>query len=121
VYLARLSPLRKDNLNLFCSVANPARPISKNGLSFFIKKLILDAHQWLPSELHPICKVKAHDVRGVATSLAFTRNVAFDKILSAASWKSSSVFATYYLRDLSLDYGDCRSLGPIVSAGAVLT
>ena len=38
-------------------------------ISFLLKQLIKSAHKDFPDHLAPPLKVKAHDVRGVATSL----------------------------------------------------
>ena len=36
--------------------------------------------------------VKAHSIRGIATSSAFLKNWSISSVLDAASWKSNSVF-----------------------------
>ena len=50
-------------------------------MSFFLKTLIREAHEKFSPLDETLFKVKAHDIRSVATSLAFSRNVALDKIL----------------------------------------
>ena len=36
------------------------------------------------------------------------------------SWGSNGVFASFYLREVSYVWDNCRSLGPIVAGGGVL-
>ena len=38
-------------------------------------------------------------------------------ILEAASWRSNSVFTSFYFKDLQFVYEGLRSLGPFVAAG----
>ena len=64
--------------------------------------------------------VRAHSIRGVATSVAFLRNWSVSKVLEAPTWRSNSVFASCYLKDVSYLFEDLRSLGPFVAAGSVL-
>ena len=45
--------------------------------------------------------VKAHDLRGVATSMAFKLNVSLSDIMKAATWKSPSTFSNLYLKEVA--------------------
>ena len=62
--------------------------------------------------------VRAHDIRGVSTSVAFHRNWSVSAVLDAATWSSSSVFTSFYLSDLQHEFQGLRSLGPFVAAGS---
>ena len=119
-YVNRTELLRGQHLHLFCSTKDPAVPMTKNGMSFFLKDLIRKAHEDCPSDALPLFKLQARNVRAVATSFSFLRNVPLRDILDTVCWKTDSVFATNYLKDLSFRYGDCHSLGPVVAAGAIL-
>ena len=61
--------------------------------------------------------VRAHDIRGVSTSVAFHRNWSVSAVLESAIWSSSSVFSSFYLRDVQHEYDGLLSLGPFVAAG----
>ena len=61
--------------------------------------------------------VRAHDFRGVSTSVAFHRNWSVSAVLDAATWSSSSVFPAFYVRALLHEFQGPRSLGPFVTAG----
>ena len=118
-YLDRVSNLRGSHGRLFCSLKNPARPMSKNAISYFIRVCIREAHESFDPGNERLLRVRAHDVRGVSTSLAYLRNVSLERVLQAACWRNASLFASSYLRDICLKYGDTYSVGPLVTAQAI--
>ena len=63
---------------------------------------------------------KAPGIRGMSSSHTFHRDWSVDAVLKAATWRCTSVFASFYLRGISLVLDNVRSLGPFVSAGLVL-
>ena len=120
-YLNRTKQLRTlSNKRLFVSPRDPSKPASKNGISYLLKHLIKEAHRVLQPDLIPILKVKPHEVRAVATSVSFEKNMSLDSVMEAAQWRCRSVFASHYLKDISYDFGSCRTLGPFVAAGTVI-
>ena len=44
--------------------------------------------------------LRAHSIRGVATSTVFMQNCSVSKVLETASWRSNSVFVSFFLRDV---------------------
>ena len=62
--------------------------------------------------------LRAHDIRCVSTSVAFHRNWSVSAVLESATWSSSSVFSSFYLRDIQHEYDGIRSLDPFVAAGS---
>ena len=80
VYLERTSSLSPRPRSLFVSSSNPSRPLSKNALSFFLRRVILNAGPVADSSTP-----RAHSVRDVATSASFLRNQSVSKVLEAAS------------------------------------
>ena len=105
---------------LFVAPSNPSRPASKNAISFLLKKLIRQAHEELCPDLLPILKVKPQEIRAVSTSLSYTHNLSLDAVIEAAQWRSNSVFASNYLKDVCIEYENCRTLGPLVTAGTII-
>ena len=93
------------------------RPLSKNALCYFLWSVIL---QSLPSPPTSSFSVRAHTVRSVSTSAAFSRNVALPDILAAATWRTSTVFTSFYLRDMQFTSDTGFALGSVVAAGAVV-
>ena len=112
IYLDRLSSLSPFRHRLFVS-HRPTRPFSKNAVSFFLRDVISSAGASRPE----VGQIRAHDIRGVSTSVAFHRNWSVSAVLESATWSSSSVFSSFYLRYLQHDYDGLLSLGPFVAAG----
>ena len=63
-------------------------------------------------------KIKAHDVRAVAASIACYRNTPLKELCGLIGWKSSNVFVRHYLRDMAADT-ELQDL-PVVAAGTAL-
>ena len=103
----------KRTLGLFVSPRNPSRVMSKNAISYFLREVIAESGASKEPGVVPC----AHSIRGVATSTAFHRNWSVSVVLDAACWRSSSVFASFYFRDLQFDFDGLCSLGPFVAAG----
>ena len=106
-----LSPLRH---RLFVSPRRPSRAMSKNAVSFFLREVIHDAGASRPE----VGSVRAHEVRSVSTSVAFHGNWSVSSVLESATWSSSSVFSSFYLRDIQHEYDGMLSLGPFVAVGS---
>ena len=95
-YLSRTAFLPSRPRSPFVSPRAPSRSLSKNALSFFLREVIADAYSASGSPLTSVaCSsslpsrssrsssyLRAHEVRGVAASLAFLRNAPF-----ASVWK----------------------------------
>ena len=120
IYLRCTSSFVVRASSLFVSPRSPSHPISKNVVSYFLREVISEAgavRQDVAAPLH------AHSVRGVATSVSFLRNWSISKVLEAATWRSNSVFASFYFRDISfvfatflLFFKDCGLL-PVCRSG----
>ena len=88
---ASLTPSR-----LFASMKDRTRPMSKNATSFFLRHLISDSGA-VSSTRPP----RAHDIRGISTSLHFFSNLSVSRVMELATWRSNRVFAMRYLKDMS--------------------
>ncbi|MPC50377.1 hypothetical protein E2C01_044205 [Portunus trituberculatus] len=69
------------------------RPLSKTAISYFLRQLIRAAHEDFPDHLGPTLRVRAHDVRSVATSLLWSTNKAVADVMAVACWRTELVFA----------------------------
>ena len=105
---------------LFLAPSDTSRPMTRNALSYIIRQVIWEAHQQLKDSDFPRGDIRTHDLRGIGTSLNFMRNQSIEKVLSAATWRSNSVFASYYLKDVRVVYDNISALGPIVAGGSLL-
>ena len=92
---------------------NPSRAMSKNGISYLLREVIV--HSGASS--NDVAAPKAHSIRGIATSSAFFKNWSLVSVLEAASWRSNRAFTSFYLKDVQYIFNDVRSLGPFVAAG----
>ena len=81
---------------LFVSPKNPKRSMSKNAMSFYLRQLIVDSGA-VSSTRPP----RAHDIRGIATSLNYYSNLSLTSLMQVATWKSKRVFASRYLKEVS--------------------
>ena len=115
IYLERAASIAPRPRALFVSPSCPTRALSKNALSFFLRRVIKDSGSVVDGS-----SPRAHSIRGIATSALFLRNWSVSKVLETATWRSNPVFASFYLRDTSFTLDGCRSLGPYVAAGGVL-
>ena len=111
IYLDWTNPLAPLRHRLFVSPRHPSRAISKNAVSFFLRDVITAARP-------EVGNVRAHDICGVSTSVAFYRNWSLSAVLESATWSSSSVFSSFYLRDVQHEYDGLLSLGLFVAAGS---
>lgn len=115
----RRSPRRT---RFFVSTRSDARPVLKATLASWVKKLIRAAYSHAESSQTALslAGVRVHEVRAIASSLAMQSTYALEDILRAAQWATPSVFASYYLRDVSTYDGHLYSLGSLVVAGQIL-
>ena len=100
---------------LFVSPSDPKRTMSKNAMSFFLRQLITESGA-VSSSVPP----RAHDIRGIATSLNYYSNLSISAIKEAATWKSNRVFAMRYLKDMSATRSRLKGMGPLIAAGSAV-
>ena len=77
---------------LFVAPRCPSRAMSKNALSYFLREVTVQSG----ASSEELAAPKAHSIRGIATSSAFFRNWSLTSVLDAASWRSNSVFTSFY-------------------------
>ena len=97
---------------LFVSPKNPKRSMSKNAMSFYLRQLIIDS-----GAVSSTCPPRAHDIRGIATSLNYYSNLSLTSLMQVATWKSKRVFASRYLKEVSATQDNIQQFGPLVIAG----
>ena len=112
LYLQQTSSLSRRPCHLFVSPRSPSRSVSKNGISYFLREVIDE----VGASRGVGVLVRAHSIRGISTPTAFYKNWLVSSVLATASWCSNSVFAAFYLHDLSFEYKGLRSLGPFMAA-----
>ena len=118
IYPRRTSSLSPRPRSLFVSPRSPYRFLSKNALSCFLRSVILLS--FLSPSAHAPSSSRAHSIRAMSTSAAFSRSVPLASILAAATWSSSTVFTSFYLRDIQFSSASGFSLEPVVAVDAVI-
>lgn len=119
IYLDRTKDIVNRPRSLFVSPKTSSRPLSKNALSFFLRKVISSA-PGSGVDRGPSVRPRAHSIRGVATSVNFLKNFSVVKVMEAATWRSPSVFTSFYLKDVQFSHENGFGLGPFVAAASVL-
>ena len=87
--------------------------MSKNGISFLLCEVIVQSG----ASSEEVAAPRAHSIPGIATSSTFSKNWLIASVLEASSWKSNTVFTSFYFRDLQYVFEGVRSLGPFVASG----
>ena len=100
---------------LFASPSDSTKSMSKNAMSIFLRQLITESGA-VSSSVPP----RAHDTRGIATSLNYYSNLSLSAINEAATWKSNRVFAMRYLKDMSATRSRLKDKGPLIAAGSAV-
>ena len=60
---------------------------------------------------------RAHDTRGIATSLNYYSNLSLSAINEAATWKDNCVFAMTFLKDMSATRSRLKDKSALIAAG----
>ena len=92
------------------SSRSPSRAMSNNGISYLLQEVIV--HSGASS--NDVAAPKAHSIRSIATSSAFFfKNWSLSSV-EAASWRSNTVFTSFYLQHVQYIFENVRSLGPLL-------
>ena len=82
---------------------------------------IVIAYEHSTQETLKLEGVTRQQVRSMAAAWAYFKVTSLTEIRKAVDWKSSSVFAQLYLRDVGSDEALRGPMLPVVAAGQVLT
>ena len=109
-YVARTSRFVNWPRRLFVSSRSPSGAMSNNGFCYLLREVIV--HSGASS--NDVAAPKAHSIRGIATSSAFFfKNWSLSSVLEVASWRSNTVFTSFYLQHVQYIFEDVHSLGPL--------
>ena len=117
-YLKKVESRRNGRKRLFLPIKGVS-DISPATISRWICRVIRKAYESLSKSDLKLMKVTAHEVRALSSSWAYLNAVSLDDVMRAAYWHSESTFSSFYLRSLSSQVNELRSLGPLVAAQAV--
>ena len=118
-YLEKFMPWREHKRLFFVSFKpGHKRDIVPSTISVWIRKMILECYTNSPTPLLESHKVKAHQIRSMAASLAFHRQASKEQILRSGTWRCHNTFTDFYPKDLSLYSADLIQL--VVAAESIL-
>ena len=118
-YLARTVQHRPRCKRLVVTSGHTKKEISKNTVSFWLRRVISLAYQLSGKPLLTPSPL-AQETRSIAPSLLFKKNYAVSQVLKAGTWRRHTTFTRHYLRDLSHKPLDTFHLGPVVAAQAMV-
>ena len=119
-YLSRMEQCRPGIEGLFVSTGRVKKRVSCNTISFRLCSVISMAHASASEEDCRSLRVRAREVRKVATSLLFKRNCAVHEVLKVGTWSSQSTVLAFYRRDVTHGHLGTFSIGPVVVAQQVV-
>ena len=116
IYVQRTQSFRARRKRLFLSCNKKhLKDISRNTVSMWIRSTILQAYK--DAGLSPPQASNPHELRALAATMSLHCNTPVSDILTGCFWATDSVFATFYLRDVSTeDVEGFHHLGPVVAA-----
>ena len=94
-YVAKTSRFVNRPRRLFVLSCSSSRAMSNNVFSYLLREVLV--HSGASS--NDVAAPNAHSIRGIATS-AFFRNWSLASVLEASSWRSNTVFTSFYLTDV---------------------
>ena len=118
-YLDRTAAHRPRCERLFVTAGRIRKEISKNTVSFWLRKTISRAYQ-LSGRSVPDPPPRARETCGNAPSLLFKKNFAVSRVLKAGTWRKHTTLTRHYLRDLAHWSLETFHLGPVVAAQALV-
>ena len=118
LYLSRVKPLRnKHKRALFISFDKRHQgEITSNTIASWIKNVIRTAYSTTDEEKCELGRVSAHEVRALAASVHFQRNLSLASLNQACYWRGHSTFTNYYLRDITLHKNGELQLPHVIAA-----
>ena len=99
----------------------PGIKFRKSHISLWLAETIRLAYEHSDSDSQSLEKIKGHQVRGMAASWAYFKYVPLSEVRKAVGWKTESVFARHYLRDVAEEASLHPSTLTFVAAGHTLT
>ena len=120
VYLSRTEEIRfSSQRTLFLSfdqTRHKHKPVHKNTLSSWVRQTIKYCYKNASERNANLVSARAHDLRGMATTLAFGGSAEMEDILQAGSWTTPNTFISHYLKHSVMTPEGKNKLGPIVAA-----
>ena len=116
IYTRRTAALRDGRRRLFLPHSpRSSKELDLRALAVYLRSAVIDAYK--AAGLSPPSRANPHEIRAVSATMAYHCNISVSDILKGCFWRSNTVFANHYLRDLSSqDLEGISRLGPQVFA-----
>ena len=112
-YLNKTKSMRKGKALLFVSLREGySKDITRITISQWIKQTIHTCYQFSDMTDQQVTRVRAHDVRAMAASLAFKGGISLEQVLSSCYWRSHNTFTNFYVKDICWENDNIFKLGP---------
>ena len=118
-YLNRVKPLRASRKRLFIPIKGGG-DVSAASISRWIASTIRKAYSSLTERDLSFYRIRPHELRALSTSWAYVNHAPLADVLSAAFWRNSTTFSSFYLRSFGNQQGNLSLLGPLVVAQSVV-
>jgi hypothetical protein len=112
-YLEGTSQHRRTTKKLFVSTMAPYQGITTSTLSRWIVNTVKIYYTHASDGDCAHAQIRAHDIRGFATTWPFKNNVPLLEVMKAGTWKKHTTFTDFYLKDLTSLQNGLRSLGTL--------
>jgi hypothetical protein len=116
-YARSVAPNRQQ---FFLSLKSSTQSVKKQTMSGWVAALIRDALATATDDDCRLAGARVHEIRAIAASMVHQATFALNDVMAAATWATPSVFISHYLRDMTSQLEGLNSIGPVVSAGAIL-
>ena len=118
IYLSKTHAFCKDRSRLFLPLCEGKDSNTKDTIVRWFTQAIILAYRNLSdrADLRSFLKVNAHELRAVSASWSYLQICSFKDIMSAAFWRSETLFTSFYLRSLQSQADDLYYIGPVSTA-----
>ena len=115
-YIDRTRPIRGSRKRLFIPFSRSVKgEVNRNTVALWLRQAILAAYS--AANIPPPVANNPHEIRALASTMALHRNCSVPTIMEGCYWRSNTVFASHYLRDVAVeDVQGLQSFGPLVVA-----
>lgn len=120
IYIKRTRETRNGRTRLFIPIRRDKEDITVQTISSWLRTVIREAYEELSPDGAKRLRIRAHEVRAVAASVAFQRNCSIRDIVESVGWRSESTFARFYLRNLSNQASGLDLIGDLSAAQRAL-
>ena len=115
-YIDRTRSIRGTRKRLFIPFSKSVKgEVNRNTVALWLRQTILAAYG--AAQMSPPKANNPHEIRALASTMALHRNCSVPAIMEGCFWRSNTVFASHYLRDIAVaDVEGLQSFGPLVVA-----